>query len=227
MSNCRMIFITGTDTGVGKTVLTSLLLARLRGEGAKALAVKPFCSGNRTDPTLLRALQDNELSIEEVNPFFFPEPVAPLVASRKHRRSIPLETVLDRIQSIAARCDCLLIEGAGGLLVPLGEGYSVLDLVVRLKSEVVVVSRNRLGTLNHTMLTVRELARSRVRRVKVVMMQSGREDFATRSNLEILPQLLAPTPLFLIPFLGRRACQTSVIRESAERYSAILRRILR
>src|SRR5579859_7771518 len=89
----KIIFITGTDTGVGKTVFTSLLLHHLRKSGVYALAMKPFCSGGRGDVWLLRAMQDGELSEEEINPFHFPEPVAPLVSARQHKRRIPLTNV--------------------------------------------------------------------------------------------------------------------------------------
>ena len=155
----RIIFITGTDTGVGKTLLTGLLLHHLRQSGCHALAMKPFCSGGRADAELLRAIQDGELTLDEINPFFFTEPLAPLVAARKHQCSIRIPEVLRRITRVANRCECLLIEGIGGVMVPLGEGFSVLDLIAKLGCEAIVVSRNRLGTINHTLLTVTRFAR--------------------------------------------------------------------
>src|ERR1041385_8329560 len=146
----RIIFITGTDTGVGKTIFTGLLVHHLRTEGVHALAMKPFCSGSRADVRLLRGMQDEALTEEEINPFYFPEPIAPLVSARKRKRLIPLGEVVQWIKKTAARCECLLVEGSGGLLVPLGEKYLVRDLIKRLNCEVIVVSRNQLGTINHT-----------------------------------------------------------------------------
>src|SRR4051794_429843 len=99
----RILFVTGTDTGVGKTVFTGLLLHHLRTTGRHALAMKPFCSGGRADVKLLRALQDAELSEDEINPFYFPEPVAPLVSLRQRHRTVPLAEVVRRIKEIAAR----------------------------------------------------------------------------------------------------------------------------
>src|SRR5579862_1215230 len=143
MMSPTIIFITGTDTGVGKTLLTALLLCHLRENGCRALALKPFCSGGRADAQLLHQLQERELTLNEVNPFYFPEPVAPLISARKHHRYISLDQVVRRINSIASplssvragstpKCPTqnlklktqsyLLIEGSGGLLVPLGEG---------------------------------------------------------------------------------------------------------
>src|SRR5205823_6159208 len=86
----RAIFITGTDTGVGKTVLTACLLHHLLQSGMDVLAMKPFCSGSRADVDLLQALQGSRLPDQEMNPFYFSDPVAPLVAARQARRKILL-----------------------------------------------------------------------------------------------------------------------------------------
>lgn len=223
MPEARLIFITGTDTGVGKTTLTALLLAHLRSQQISAKAIKPFCSGSRDDVTLLRSLQDNELTLDEINPFFFSEPLAPFAAARLHRRRIPLQRVVDNIRRIAG-CDYLLIEGVGGLLVPLGANYNVLDLVTRLGCEIIVVARNQLGTLNHTLLTVKALhsawssgvkQREGDPRVKVVLMQPRRPDPSSASNPRILAALLKPTPVLSLPFLGQRCKRAKHLRRCA------------
>src|SRR4051812_14027143 len=107
----RIAFITGTDTGVGKTIFTGLLLHHLR-QRHHALAMKPFCSGGRADVKLLRAMQDEELTEAEINPFYFPEAVAPLVSLRQRHRTVSLVEVVRRIREIAARCEWLLVEGS-------------------------------------------------------------------------------------------------------------------
>src|SRR5467141_1062615 len=101
--------------------------------------MKPFCSGSRDDVRLLQAIQCSEISDEEVNPFYFAEPVAPLVAARKTGKKIPLQRVVDAIMLIARRCDHLIVEGAGGLLAPLGPNYSAADLIEKLNCGVCVV----------------------------------------------------------------------------------------
>src|SRR5271165_6767216 len=151
MRGKNIIFITGTDTGVGKTLLAGLLLHHLRQSGARALAMKPFCSGGLADVRLLQSLQPGELSDRVMNPFYFKQPVAPLVAAATRPAIRPGE-VLKKIRLVATRCDCLIIEGSGGLLVPLGSGFTVADLIAGLDGRVVVVARNRLGTINHTLL---------------------------------------------------------------------------
>lgn len=222
----RIIFITGTDTGVGKTLLTCLLLHHLRLSGCHALAMKPFCSGSRADTEFLHALQDGELTSDEITPFFFAEPVAPLVAARLHYRAIRLPDVLRQINRVASRCQCLLIEGIGGVLVPLGEGYTVRDLIARLQCEVIVVSRNRLGTINHTFLTVEALKTIENKGLKVVLMSHKNQDASANSNCQILAEMLAPTPVLPVPFLGANSLPIEASKESRKKIQKSLARIL-
>jgi dethiobiotin synthetase len=224
--SARIIFITGTDTGVGKTIFTGLLVHHLRSAGHHALAMKPFCSGGRADVRLLRAMQDAELTEDEINPFYFPEPVAPLVSARQRRRTILLREVVRRIKQIAARCECLLIEGSGGLLVPLGEGYLVSDLIRALKCEVIVVSRNRLGTINHTLLTVAALKNLRVKHLSIALMDVDKADASCRTNGRVLSELLAPIPVREIEFLGKNPSKIAVLKKSCKKIKKTLARFV-
>src|SRR5438067_10725475 len=115
-SSKKILFVTGTDTGVGKTLFTALLLHYLRAAGCRALAMKPFCSGGRGDVELLQSLQPGELSDAEMNPFYFEAPVAPLIAKEAQRKKTRLKAVLAAIKKVQAKCDVLVIEGSGGLL---------------------------------------------------------------------------------------------------------------
>src|SRR5690242_1368759 len=142
------IFITGTDTGVGKTLLTGLLLSHLRQNNVHALAMKPFCSGDRADVDLLYSLQDGELARDEINPFYFAKPLAPAAAARKDKPSVPLNEVLARIETVGKRCDLLLVEGIGGACVPLARDYLVADVIRQSGCKTIVVGSNRLGTIH-------------------------------------------------------------------------------
>ncbi len=222
----KALFITGTDTGVGKTVLTGLLLSHLRRQGRPAFALKPFCSGGREDAECLHALQKDELALDDVNPFHFREPLAPLVAARNEGRSVTLNQVLGHILRVAekvSRSDAvMLIEGAGGLLSPLGEGVNALDLIERLPAggrshpgprmrlEVVVVARNALGTVNHTLLTLAALQayfgsggkkRMPVPRCQVVLMKQAPGDGSSRTNASLLRELAPGIPILECPNL--------------------------
>ena len=274
-NHTRIIFITGTDTGVGKTLLTALLLCHLRQTGSPALAIKPFCAGSRSDAELLHALQDGELTLDEINPFYFPEPLAPLVAARKQKRSIRLDDVLDQIRSVVLRrlpaaagkalrhqsqkskTKTLLVEGAGGLLVPLGENFTFLDLISTLtfttRPGVIVVARNRLGTINHSLLTFRALksaaprsgqrkrtqaSSSRQSRLSIppsaldlVLMdhhssRAASSNLSSASNPGLLAEWLAPIHVHTFPFLGSEPLNPRAIRQNAKRFSARLARIL-
>ena len=209
----KIIFVTGTDTGVGKTLVTALLLHQLRQSGYRAFAMKPFCSGSFADVRLLLELQEGDLSVKEINPFYFQEPVAPLVAARKHRRRIPLEEVLCRINSVKKNCEYLLIEGSGGVMAPLGEGYAVADLIAALRCFVLVVARNKLGVINHTLLTVGALRKLAIKRIRIVLSNCHEVELSTQTNQEILRELLAPVEVFSLPFLGQKVLSTSTIKK--------------
>ncbi len=214
MSAKKIIFITGTDTGVGKTLFTALLLYHLRQTGVQALAMKPFCSGGLADVKLLQSLQHGELSDVEMNPFYFKEPIAPLIAAEKNRQIIRLDDVLSCIKHVENKCDCLLIEGSGGLLVPLGKGFTVADLIEKLNCQVIVVARNRLGTINHTLLTINVLQtlKNNLRELSVVLMAPQKPDFSFFSNQKALFDLLKPIKITEIPFLGQKATKISSIK---------------
>lgn len=221
----KIIFVTGTDTGVGKTLLTALSLHHLRESGCRALAMKPFCSGSRADVELLQSLQPGELSDEEANPYYFLRPIAPLIAQRRQRKKIGLREVVQRIRDVKKKCDQLVIEGSGGVFVPLGEGFMVADLIAEVGGKVVVVARNRLGTINHTLLTVEALKARRLRKISVVLMDGGKPDYSAGTNFKILRELLG-LPVTRLPFLGRSATQIAVVKDCCKKVKKTLAQIL-
>jgi dethiobiotin synthetase len=218
----KIIFITGTDTGVGKTIFTGMLVHHLREQGVHALAMKPFCSGGRADVKLLRAMQDAELTEDEINPFYFPKPVAPLVDARRSKRLISLAEVIREIKALAARCECLLIEGSGGLLVPLGEKYMVSDVIKRLHCQVIVVARNQLGTINHTLLTVNTLKRFGVKNIAVGLVGTSKKDASVEKNGEVLREFLGGIEVREVEFLGKNANKIGVLKKSVKKMKKTL-----
>jgi dethiobiotin synthetase len=222
----RIVFVMGTDTGAGKTVLAASLVWYLRGKRLPALGMKPFCSGTRDDVRLLQDVQGGELSDEEVNPFYFSQAVAPLVALRKQGRDVRLKDALAKIRKVQRRCDVLVIEGSGGLLVPLGEGFMVADLIKALKCEVVIAARNRLGTINHTLLTVGGTKRLQPKKVSVILMNCGDRDESTQTNGEILAELLAPIRVVQYPFIGENALSSEAFGRNRKILENVLARVL-
>lgn len=211
------IFVTGTDTGVGKTVVTALCLAHLQAAGVRVRALKPFCSGERNDAVLLWELQDRQITLDEVNPFFFPMPIAPWTAAQASGQRITLDQTLARIRRQSNDGDVVLIEGAGGLLAPLGDLFSAADLIRELRSEVIVVAANRIGVLNHALLTIEALAARNVDRVKIALSEGGMEDESTKTNEADLRRLIGHIPLFKIPHLGDGLAQADSYRSAAVR----------
>ncbi len=146
-------FITGTDTGVGKTYITKLLVESLRAEGKNAVGFKPISCGDRDDAAILAAASGN-LPLDEVNPLHFSSGVAPYVAALLENKTINPAEILASYQTISGKHDPVIVEGAGGWEVPITETYFVSDLAKDLNLPVILVAANRLGALNHILLTL-------------------------------------------------------------------------
>jgi len=228
----RIIFVTGTDTGVGKTFLTAVLLAHLRRAGCHALAMKPFCSGGTSDVDLLWELQGGELTREEVNPFYYAQPIAPYVAARARRGPVVmLNTARDAVLRTAEKCDVLLVEGSGGLLVPLGPGtgagpYTVREFIKSLRCEVLVASRNALGTINHTCLTMEALHGKSLVRSSIVMMGQPRNDTSSDSNVTTLRRMLPKERVFEVPFVRMKFPRAVRLKKIATKLQKLLAGLL-
>ena len=147
-------FITGTDTGIGKTWFICRLLRAWRARGHAAAAVKPLSTGDRRDAELLREAGGNALSLDEINPLHFREPAAPLIAAQAENRVADFPALNRHIGALRERFTHFAVEGVGGWRVPLAPGYGVREWARDLALPVVVVARAGLGTLNHTLLTV-------------------------------------------------------------------------
>jgi dethiobiotin synthetase len=170
----RGCFVTGTDTGVGKTVLAAALAAALRGRGLRVGAFKPVVTGldepepgRPADHELLGAAAG--VAPEAVAPLRFGPAVSPHLAAELAGTAIDAPALVAAARAAGARADVLIVEGVGGLLVPLTAGFSVRDLAVALGLPVVVAARPGLGTISHTLLTV-EAARGAGLAVRAVVL---------------------------------------------------------
>ena len=201
----RIIVITGTDTGVGKTVLTAWLAAHLRAQGARVAALKPICSGGREDARALHHALGGALTLDEINPWHFRAPLAPLLAARQERRRVQFAEVITHIRSIARRFDTVLVEGAGGLLSPLGENFSTRDWITALRAEVIIVGRNQLGVANHLRLTLEALPPRAAAGAKIVLMSPSRPTAASRTNPALAREFFPNQPVVVLPWCGADA----------------------
>jgi len=219
----RGLFITGADTGVGKTTVACGLAAALRRAGVDVGVMKPVASGcrrlrrseaggrtpvtgrgDRDEPRLVSddavaLLQASEAGdpLDLVTPFAYAPPISPDQAARLARRPVRLPRIESAFHALASRHDLLLVEGIGGLLVPLGPGLTVADVAKRLGLPLLVVARAGLGTLNPTLLTL-DAARQRGLRVAGVVLnrtEPGRPGLPERLNPETLRRM-AQTPVW-------------------------------
>jgi len=198
----RLILVTGTDTGVGKTVLAALLADHLRRQGVRVAALKPVSSGGRGDARILEGALNGALTIDEINPWYFRAPIAPVLAARHEGRRITLAAVLAHIRKVQAHFDQVIVEGAGGLLSPIGEKFSVRELAAALPVRVVIVCPNRIGAVNQARLVLETLPLRPKPQASVVLMATRRADVSARTNAGLLAEFFDSKRIFSLPWLG-------------------------
>lgn len=206
----RILFVTGTDTGTGKTVFAALLTRHLHRHGQRVAALKPICSGNRDDARALRAAANNTLSLDEVNPWHFRAALAPLLAARKERKRVTLAQVTAHIHTLQKQFPIVVVEGAGGLLSPLGEGFDSRDLITILRATPVIVCPNRLGAINHLRLTLAALPRAATRRARIVFINPPRPTIASRTNAALLAEFFDPKRIYQLPWITNQKLQPAI-----------------
>jgi dethiobiotin synthetase len=156
----KRVFVSGTDTGVGKTMVACAIAAAFARRRMRVGVMKPCETGGGDDAVNLIAATGRSLAMEDVSPFRFALPASPEVAALAAGGTVRLDRIGECYARLARNADVMIVEGAGGLLVPLGEGKLMADLVSMLELPLVIVARPSLGTVNHTLLTI-EAARSR------------------------------------------------------------------
>ncbi len=202
----RGLLVTGTDTGVGKTVITAGLARVLTDRDEKIGVMKPVETGCPEDgwPAdagfLARAARVDD-PMDLVVPCRFREPLAPLVAARREGRVVDVEKIREAFGKLTVKYDRLLVEGAGGLSVPLTEDVDTAELAALLGLKVLVVARPGLGTLNHTRLTVHYARAHGLQVIGVVIsgFDPHTKDVAERTNPEVIESRCAVPVLGLVP----------------------------
>jgi dethiobiotin synthetase len=203
------IGVTGTDTGVGKTVVTCALAAALTRRGLRVAAVKPVESGAAFDDPMrdgyrLRRAAGDDRPVSITAPLAFPDPVAPLVAARYAGTPIDLDRLDAAVRDASKDRDVLLVEGAGGLLVPLTDHVSYDALFARWRLNLVVVAANRLGVINHVRLTL-AAARAAGLTTSVVVLNeltTNPLDPSITDNARVIAEL-ERVPVAELPWLAR------------------------
>lgn len=214
------LFITGTDTGVGKTVVTCAITMAMRAArpSAKVGVCKPIATGCRwvggelvsEDAAMLAHYSDCRLPLEAINPVRYEEAMAPAVAAERTGRPVDEAAIAESLRRIGVERDAVLVEGVGGILVPIGPGRTVLDLMREIGYPVVVVCRAGLGTLNHTAMTCRLIREAGLPLAGVVInrFRGDGADLAEATNSAWIAKQNETQILATVPDVGDVAAMT-------------------
>jgi dethiobiotin synthetase len=193
------LFLTGTDTDVGKTFVAALLARGLRKAGLDTVAMKPICCGGREDAEILHEACGRCIPLNDVNPVWLRVPAAPYTAAMIENRAVDLDLIRGTFARLRETHRSLIVEGVGGWLVPIRRDYFVADLAEEFGLPVGVVVRNKLGALNHALLTVRNIQSRGLQCAGIVLNNcDSAADTATATNRSILEDVLEVPVLFEI-----------------------------
>ena len=207
--------VTGTDTGIGKTVVTCALAARARVLGLRVAAMKPIESGVverpvsdhglASDADRLRAAAGSTQPLSVVRPYVLEEPLAPMIAAERANLAIDVAVLDSALARIEQDAEVVLVEGAGGLLVPISANVSYLDLFARWQLPLLLVAGNKLGVLNHVLLTVRaaEAMGVPVRAIVLTALSDHDATVAEATNFDALVTLLPHYTILRFPWVDR------------------------
>jgi dethiobiotin synthetase len=198
----RGFFITGTDTAVGKTRVAAMLVRALKAADVDAVGFKPICCGGREDAEELAAASGGGITVDDVNPVWLRPPVAPYTAAMIEGRPVDLALARKTFLRLQTEHTAVIVEGCGGWLVPVTKDFSMADLAVEFALPVLVVAANRLGVINHTLLTVAAIKARGVFCAGVLLnhvQPPSANDASVVTNLAVLEELLD------VPVLGEIA----------------------
>jgi|SRR5882762_5678312 len=201
-------FVTGTDTGVGKTLVSCAMLHRLRARGLRALGMKPVAAGVEVTPegpvnpdvVALRKASSWPAPLSQVNPYCFEPPVAPHLAANAAGVRIEIASILQAFQMLRGSADAIVVEGVGGFLVPLNEREDAADMAVELALPVVLVVGMRLGCLNHALLTQQAIAARSLRLAGWIANSIDPQMARFDGNLQALRERIAAPLMGVIPY---------------------------
>jgi len=199
-------FVTGTDTGVGKTLISCALLHKFSAQGRRTVGMKPVAAGcdaegRNEDALQLLAAGNVAVDYGSINPYCFRHAVAPHIAAQRAGVLIDLSVIAKSYKKLAAQADVVIVEGAGGLLVPINEQQDSADLILELGLPVIMVVGMRLGCLNHALLTVEAIAVRGLALAGWVANVIVADMAAVEENVAALQQRIAAPLLGIVPYM--------------------------
>ncbi len=199
----KSIFITGTDTGVGKTIIAGALAAALRLKKYRVSVMKPVACGSWADAIFLKKSAEVDDDLNLITPIYLKHPLSPNVSAALEKKKIDLSKIEKAHSLLQKKYDVLVVEGCGGLLVPITSDFFVIDLILKLKSRCILVSRSGLGAINHTLLSLEALRQRKIEPVGVVFnrLSGGKLTEAEKTNPAAISKIGKVQSLGMFPFM--------------------------
>ncbi len=200
----KLIFITGIDTGVGKTYATGLIARGLLKRGFETITMKPIqtgCTAYSEDILTHRKLMGIEITEYDkqqiTSPYIFKYPASPHLAAKLEGKKIEIEPILSNVEALKKRFDYVLIEGAGGVMVPINDKLFIIDMIKLTNSEVILVSSPKLGSINHTILSVEALTSINIKIKSIIYNEFFKEDdLISENSYETIKNIYREIPIF-------------------------------
>ncbi|MBI5400451.1 dethiobiotin synthase [Candidatus Saganbacteria bacterium] len=182
------MFITGTDTGVGKTFVTSLIAQHFRSDGLDVGVMKPISTGpaNENDAVWLKKTLQLDDPIDLINPISLKHPLAPYPAATMDNRQLTMSPIFKAYKKLCKLHDMILVEGIGGVLVPITKNYFVADMIKDFGLPTIIVARAKLGTINHTLLTIAALKKRKIPILGVIINGYTGKELAEKTNAQMI-----------------------------------------
>lgn len=204
----KAIFVTGTDTGVGKSIVTGLLAKYLREKGYKVITQKWVQTGSRIPEDINLHLKIMGISKGAIKdyldcacPYIFKLPASPHLAARAEKKKINIAKIKQSFKLLSSKFDFVIVEGVGGTLVPLDEKHLVIDIAAELKLPALIVAQNKLGSINHTLMTVEVLKHRKIEIAGIIFNNcKGQDKRILRDNPDIVRKLTEQNILGVLPW---------------------------
>ena len=200
----KTIFVAGTDTGVGKTIVSGGLVSALKLKGYKVGVMKPIACGSLEDSKFLRACAGSKDALDLITPIYLKNPFSPNVAAKIEKQKIDIRKIAKAAYELGnKKYDYLVVEGCGGLLVPVVKDFFVVDLIPLLNAKSVLVSRSALGAINHSLLSLEALRKRQIQPIGVVFnrLSGGSMSLPEKTNPEVVAQAGHTQSLGIFPYM--------------------------
>ncbi|MDH4127298.1 MAG: dethiobiotin synthase [Spirochaetota bacterium] len=199
-------FITGTDTGIGKTIVTCGIAVTLKDKGINVGIMKPIetgCNPIANDATFYRRMLNLEDALENICPIQLKHPLAPIIAAELEKKEISLDVIINTYKKLSGEKEILLVEGAGGLMVPIFDDLVMAHLAVILKLPIILVVGNRLGCINHALLSFHYAEAIGLKVLMIILNSITKDETITeKTNFDILRKLIPNIPIYKTGFIS-------------------------